>query len=194
MKWILLLLTVVSCTKCPNKATPFTWETIPGREEIVGIIRPVYRAKVPKDWVRLDTPKSFTDTKIANATFIIGDKIRLTVHTFPSMHIPPKAQIDRFSGQLASSTIKSHGHGGFSGLFLEGDKDENKTLAWAFQLDPELVQRLAFAAYTTSEKLYYEQMSADFTIKVSGEASLIKEHRANLLQFAHSIELIEEIP
>ena len=194
MKWILLLLTAVSCTKCPDKVAPFTWETIPGREETVGIIRPVYRAKVARDWVKLETPKSLTDTKVANATFVIDNGVKLTVHTFPSVHIPPRAQVDRWKEQLAFSTLKSYGHDGFSGLFLEGEKEGVKTLAWTLQVDPELIGRLNFVAQTTAEKLYYEQMGADFTIKVSGPTELIEEHRSNLLLFANSIELIEEIP
>lgn len=194
MKYFLLLLTVVSCVKCPDKTPPYTWELIPGREEIVGIIRPVYHAKVANSWTRLETPKSLTDTTVANATFMIDDQIKITVHTFPSTQISPRAQVDRWEKQLASSTIKSQGHGGFAGLCIEGEKDGVKTLAWAYQMDPELVQRLAFAAQTTTEKLYYEQMCADFTIKVCGPSDLIETHRSDILQFVTSFELIEAIP
>lgn len=194
MKWILILLIAAGCKKCPDKVAPFTWETIPGREEIAGIVRPVYHAKVLYDWVRIDEPKALNDTTIPNVTYLIENDIYLTIHTFPSIPIPPRAQIDRWKEPLALSSIKAFSHSGFAGLFLEGEYEETKTLAWAFQLDPELTQRLSLLSNSVAEKLYYEQMTADFTIKATGPKKLVDKHRYDIFQFAQSIELIEEIP
>ena len=194
MKWILLLLISVGCNKCPEKVPPFTWETIPGREEVVGIVRPIYRVKVHRDWVRIDEPRALNDTTVPNITYLIENDIHLTVHTFPSTPIAPRQQIDRWKEPLALSSIKPFSHSGFSGLFLEGEHDDKKTLAWAFQLDPELTQRLGLLASSVAEKLYYEQLAADFTIKVSGPKKKLAEHRYNIFNFANSIELIEAIP
>ncbi|MCH9609039.1 MAG: hypothetical protein S4CHLAM45_09240 [Chlamydiales bacterium] len=181
MGWFLILLAT-------------TWMEIQGREEGASFRRVVYRAKVEESWQTLPSPPSLKDTKIANATFLIGDQIKMTLHSFPAIDIPPPTLVERWKTAVTTSAVSTCGQSGFCGLFLEGIKGDEVTLAWAFQLDPELAQRLHFSAQTAEEEAHYLQMAANFTIKATGPSSLIEKHRDEICQFANSIELIQEIP
>ncbi len=192
MRYLLLLLCLLgACKKCPDKVPPFTWVTIQGREETgpQTVRRPVYRAKVPVDWIQIHptATESLVDTTKPNATFLIGDEVKVTVHSFPNQRVAPQLQVERWQRQIGQALVTPLSRHGFAGLFLEGDK----TMAWAMQLDSELFQRLTFLSQEPEEKAYYEQMGADFTIKATGS---VEEHQDALQRFAASFELIEDIP
>ncbi len=172
-----------------------------GRDELVSdqtrVRRPVYRAKVPCGWKRIETDGSLMDTKIPNIAFEIEEGLKVTVHTFPSAsletRIPPFAQVERWKRQLSGDVktlSKQIAHGGFAGIALEAPT----LLAWSMQLDTEHYQTLAFLANSDAEKEHYKQMSADYTIKATGPEELIEKHKEELFLFANSFELIQEIP
>jgi hypothetical protein len=196
---ILFLSPLAACKKCPEKIPPFTVQEFTGREESVGVSlvrRPVYRAKVPAGWVRIDPVGTIQDTKEPNATFLVEEKLKVTIHTFPSNRleerIPPSAQIARWKRQLGEveTSIEPACHGGFVGLCLEGPT----MLAWSMQLDLEHYQTLTFLASSHLEEEHFKQMRADYTIKAAGPEELIESHRNELRFFADSFELIQEIP
>lgn len=165
-----------------------------GREENDQIRRPVYRAKVPEGWIRIDPQGSIMDTTLPNATFLIENELKVTVHSFPSENledrIPPFAQIERWKRQGHAGKVESISRGGFVGLFLEGAS----ILAWSMQLDLEHYQTLSFLPTNRFEEAHYKQMRADYTIKATGPERLIAKYREELLHFAKSFELIQEIP
>jgi len=199
-KLLFALLLFTGCNKCPEKVPPFTSQEFTGREEIINekvlVRRPVYRAKVPTGWTRLDPEGSIRDTREPNVSFLIEDSLKVTVHSFPTEkleeRIPPFAQVERWKRQLGDvdALVESAGHGGFVGLFFEGPT----VLAWSMQLDLEHYQTLSFLANSPSEDEHFKQMRADYTIKVSGPQVLIDKHRDELFLFANSFELIQEIP
>ncbi len=201
MKKIFLgFLLLVSCNKCPDKVPPFTIQEFTGREESISekvmVRRPVYRAKVPIGWIRLDPEGSLLDTTQPNVSFLIDENLKVTVHTFPTdtleQRIPPSAQVKRWQRQLGDikAIVKTACHGGFVGLFFEGPT----VLAWSMQLDLEHYQTLSFLALSCAEEEYFKQMCADYTIKVSGPLKKIKKYRQEIFVFANSFELIQEIP
>ena len=167
----------------------FMWQEFTGREEDNHVRRPVYRAKVPHSWVRLDPSGSIEDTTKPNISFQIDEKVQLTVHSFPSMRIPPRAQVERWLGQ-AHGDVHEVSHGGFVGLCLRAPT----LLAWSLQLDFEHDQILRLLASSKAEEAHFEQMRADYTIKAVGPEALIEKHREEIELFAHSFELIQEIP
>lgn len=165
-----------------------------GREEKDQIRRPLYRAKVPPGWVRLDPQGPITDTTLPNVAFLIENELKVTIHSFPSENlderIPPYAQIERWKRQGDEGKVDSVSRGGFVGLFLEGAT----ILGWSMQLDLEHYQTLAFLPTNRFEEEHYKQMRADYTIKATGPEKLIAKYRDELLLFAKSFELIQEIP
>ncbi len=192
-KFLLLFLLLTGCQECPEKVPPFTQQEFSGREELL-VRRPVYRAKVPVGWIRLDPQGSIRDTTEPNVSFLIEDSLTVTVHTFPSEgleeRIPVAAQIERWKRQSGATTVTPISHGGFAGLSLEGPS----ILAWSMQLDLEHYQVLSFLASSPLEEEHFKQMRADYTIKAMGSPELIERYKEELHFFAGSFELIQEIP
>lgn len=205
-KILLCLLLCAGCQKCPEKVPPFTMQEFMGRDETIAygqkVRRAVYRAKVPFFWKRIDCKanESIADTTKPIVSFAIEGNVILAVHTFPSNsleeRIPVIAQIQRWRKQLNSDNchVEKVAQGGFSGLYFEG-KNANLTLfAWSLQLDMEHYQRLHFLATTVEEEEHYKQMTADYTIKVSGPSQILEKHKDEILFFANSFALIQELP
>ncbi|MCC5832975.1 MAG: hypothetical protein JJU12_08050 [Chlamydiales bacterium] len=196
---LLILIFLSGCHKSPKKVSPFTVEEFTGREESAGaalVRRPVYRAKVPAGWKRVDHDGSIQDTREPNVSFLIDEELKVTIHTFPSNRleerIPPKAQVARWMRQLGEveTRLEPACRCGFFGLCLEGPT----ILAWSMQLDFEHYQTLSFLASCPMEEEHFKQMRADYTIKAAGPSELIARHRKELQFFAESFELIQEIP
>jgi hypothetical protein len=205
MKILLLLLLCTGCHSA-KKEPPFAVQTFNGRDEIISygqkVRRPVYQAKVPLAWKRIDpaAKESILDTTKPIVSFFLEEGLLLTIHTFPTHsleeRIPPIAQVERWAAQLKGG--KSHtepvGWGGFAGIRFEGEIGERGVVAWSLQLDLEHYQALHFLASTVEEEEHYKQMAADYTIKVTGPKALIEQHREELSFFVDSFELIQEIP
>jgi len=192
-----------------------TWQTFDSRDNGNGngnsiIKHPVYRAKVPAHWIRKDPAfeESIVDTTKANCEFVIqenGHTIRITFHTFPiesqGMRIPAQAQIVRWKRQFdeldpPSLHTQSEGHGGFTGLFFEGQGSVKTTLisvlGWSMQLADIYVRQLKHDAGGSKNHLSYHRC-ADYTIKASGPTVLINKYRNEIIDFASSLELIDEL-
>ncbi|MCP5469936.1 MAG: hypothetical protein H7A36_05470 [Chlamydiales bacterium] len=196
--FILLALCLTACKKCPDKVPPFTRHPIQGREEVLKsgkiLRRPLYQVKVPAGWQRNLIETSLSDTTCPNALFEVED-VTVTLHTFPTesltQRIPPSLQVERWRSQESrDGHVEEVRHDGFSGLFFETPT----TLAWSYQLDPELYQALAFLGRTEEENAYFHQMRSDFTIKATGPAEQIEKHRDEILFFADNLELFQAIP
>jgi hypothetical protein len=198
----------------PPKDSESFWQEISGRDEGEGKFYrvPVYRAKVFPGWVfhEPDAKESIFDTMKANSEFLIEypeGTIRIAVHNFPVTNkndrIPPMAQIARWKRQISEIDQVSlkedlFAHGGFAGTLIEatGLIDEKKisVIAVAMQLDSEHYQVLSQKSGTEEEQNLYRQQSADYTIKASGPPDIVSKKRKEILKFARSFELIEEIP
>jgi len=205
VRCLFIFLLTISCEKTPDSKP--NWEEIGGRDEADlsgALIRyPVYRAKVPKKWLRKDPApfeSNFDSTKPLCEFFL--DAIRITVHNFPNEKIPPFAQIERWKRQLQpylpeSISILPESQGGFFGFQLEGEgifkKNPVKMFAWAMQMDPELSQNLETQTNSPLGS-YYKQMKASYTIKAVGPPEQMEAHKEEIVLFARSFELIQEIP
>lgn len=199
---------------CDNSSTPPTgeWQVILGRDEgMADQRRPIYRAKVPSNWQRIDAAatESIFDSTKANCEFLIGpedDPVHLVVHSFPSLkledRVPPQAQVQRWQRQfdeldLQALQITPCAQGGFTGLLLyaEGILKSRQTavLAWSMQLAP-----MHFVALQVKEgavdPVKMRQRRSDYTIKALGSKDLLAAYRTEIMAFAASFELIEEIP
>lgn len=199
-----ILLVVIILTGCNQKTTEpgqASWQVIASRDRGNADERmPLYRALVPDSWSRKDPQpsESILDTMLSNCEFFV-DEIRLTIHTFPfeneESRIPPQAQIARWKKQLKepdllSMQIVPEVHGGFIGLLFEGEGQLNERqemiMGWSMQLAPEYCQKFV------GEK--HHAKKADYTIKAVGPSRTLNQHRQDIVQFAQSFELIDELP
>lgn len=140
-------------------------EVIPGRSTGPAFL---YRIEVPESWVR-ETIEIVEDTQKPIAEFRAGD-VRVTIHNFPSMRIPPGAQVERWKKQTPPLAIESQAFSGFQGLFF----DSETTLAWALEWG---------ASRRTNE-----EGCADVTFKATGP---VQASRAEIIRAARSFERIE---
>lgn len=219
---ILALCLLIGCNKTPIQPSQ-SWQLLPARDNglspdtPLSILSPqslslpnrplLYRALVPSHWTRQDPSpeESIIDTTKAICAFTIHENdqlIRLTIHTFPilqdRMRIPPQAQIARWKGQfeeldLVATHTLPDAHGGFSGLFFEGEGilhgNDTKVIGWSMQLAPIFERQL-----NQGRDPLDQYKRADYTIKASGPPDLMNKHRQEILTFARSFELIDELP
>jgi hypothetical protein len=210
-----LLLLLTSCSSNLDEAASspsISWVTILGRNEKESLERPpVYHVKVPSHWIHVPpaSTESLTDTtKHIDEFFILSDsghdKIRITIHNFPSDEIedriPPAAQVARWKRQFThlnptDEVTTPQARGGFEGLFFYGTgtlhNAPHAVMGWSMQLAAEHYRTLAH--YATTSPLG-RQMQSDYTIKVTGAPALIETHRTEIESFAHSFELLHEVP
>lgn len=196
--FLLIAAIVTSCQSEPDTENrAFSWQEICGREGH----SPIYRVKVPEGWKRRDPQGSLADTMKPICEFLIDDAIRITIHNFPSERIEerisPQAQVMRWKKQFdvldpLHTSVGGQSFSGFSGLCFKGrGQMEGKPLqmlGWSMQIAPEHYLILS------EPSIKCRQMRADFTIKALGPKSLMQKHENEILQFAQSFELIEEIP
>jgi hypothetical protein len=215
--WILIFLSLYGCESAAPPAdhssfseskTSFNWQKINSRDVGDPLARyPLYIAKVPSDWIRKDpsATESIIDTTKPLCEFLIkegADEGYITIYNFPTDHseerIPPSAQIMRWKGQFETldpqlTAISPEAHGGFVGLFLECQGilkgQPTKLLGWAMQLAPEHYQKLS-----SHQAFNIKQIRADYTIKAWGSPDLINKHRTDIITFANSFELLDELP
>jgi hypothetical protein len=177
-----LAVLLAGCGKTEPLSSPY--QEIAGRDQ-----RPLYRIKAPAAWQRKSVEGRLDDTTIPLCEYQI-EGIRITIHNFPNMKIPPQAQIARWQKQFTSisslgSVITPQAFSGFTGLKFEGsgliDGKKTAMLGWSLQLAPE------FAPFVSG------QMGADVTIKVVGPEEKVAAHREDIERFARSFEFIEEL-
>jgi len=215
MKCVLIVFCfiLVGCESSTATNDQSEMQEICGRNDHSNLERlPVYRAKVPRTWQRKDPEPSVSieDTKTALCEFTIPDEkqqIKIVIHNFPLMEgksIPPMAQIARWRNQFSvidqtATKIIPQAYSGFVGYLLEASEQENPSavMAWALQIAPEHHATLNYhwkIAEASHDKRMLHQMMADLTIKATGSKQLLKKFRRDIINFARSIELIQEIP
>lgn len=205
----LTTLSLCFLASCNTSSPPSTLcQSVKGRDEDGSRDRPLlYQAFTPLHWLRKDSPEteSIKDTTKSICEFYIQEKdqsIRITIHTFPIEknfpRIPPIAQVSRWKKQFEeadplSIQVIPDAHGGFSGLFFEGQGllkgVLTQVMGWSMQLSEFYVRQ-----FTKDQLHFNHRQCADYTIKASGPPELMKKHHADLLAFARSFELIEELP
>ncbi|MBA3721384.1 MAG: hypothetical protein H0W88_03185 [Parachlamydiaceae bacterium] len=212
--WVITLFSLIGCQHGipkkpiePPKET-FNWQKINSRDEEFPSSRfPLYLAKVPSDWTRVDpsSTESIADTTKPLCEFYINEdtgSVRITVHYFPSENIkdriPPSAQIQRWKSQFESidpalTITETESHSGFVGLYLECQGvmqgKPTKLMGWAMQLAPEYYRRLSH-----DDSFFTLQKRADYTIKAVGSPEIIDKHHKEIMTFGQSFELIEVLP
>jgi hypothetical protein len=210
---LLFVIFIILCG-CTNQKTTgnYTWEHFCCRDEGDPTQRlPLYRAKVPSYWTRKnpDSKISILDSTQPNVEFIIATphlnySIHVTVHTFPTdtieKRIPPQAQINRWKQQFAdldptSVKVIPRARGGFSGLYFYGEgvrhEKEHAVLAYSMEIAPA-----HWVILQPNERASFKQkqMAASYTIKAQGHPEDLRAHQNEIIMFANSFELIEEIP
>lgn len=206
----LLLIVLYSCNSSSEHAkTELSWQEINGRSG-----EAIYRVRVPATWKRLNPAGTefHEDTTQPICTYFIPDKenqATITIHNFPvreEKRIPPEAQVERWKQQLRSqegslTTVIPQAFAGFIGLRLEGTgtikNQPVMVMAWAMELAPEHFVALNTQLQQASdaqEAKEIEQQCASYTIKAVGPESVMATHRHQLIAFARSFELIEELP
>lgn len=206
MKLLNLISIFIFFCSCERQVQPEIassyWQTINSRDDGDPSSRyPLYRAKIPLNWKRIDplSDESIVDTTKSLCEFLFEEgKIRITIHNFPiepdQPRIPPIAQINRWRSQFESidpafTNLIAQSYGGFIGYFLDCEglfkNEETRLLGWAMQLAPEYDQQIGHSI--SKEK------RADYTIKVLGMPKMISRYREEIINFANSFELIEEL-
>lgn len=216
LKRLFALLLLVASGSCQETDSKEPWYQITGRDEKLSAVefkrQVIYQARVPKTWLVLvpEEALSLSDTTLANCTFQIDhgkEFVKITVHSFPSSaieeRIPPAAQIGRWLRQFeeidpSAISIVPEARAGFAGYHLEACgrhqnnlKEQTLMLAWAMQLDPSHYHALNLSNNTEE---HLRQLRADYTIKAVGPKELVEQSRDEILTFARSFELIDEIP
>lgn len=195
------------CCKNSSSSSLSNWQIISGRNDSLSLQRnPVYRALVPLNWIRKDPPlnESITDTTKPICEFFIEENnqtIRLTIHSFPITEnisrIPPQAQISRWKKQFTeldplNYQIQGESHGGFAGLFFEGEgfikEAKIKMMAWSMCLAECYNRQLSQEITINNPK------RADYTLKATGPPEIMNKYRSDLIAFSQSFELIDELP
>ena len=218
--FILLGLLIASCNEPQGNATKGSLQEIGGRDSSKNLTsnysrEKIYRCYTPLHWQRKDLScyESLADTMKALCEFVIEDeegKITIAIHNFPTMkveeRIPPGAQVARWKRQfteldLTTLSVMPQSNGGFVGLLFEASGvlkgRDAAVMAWGMQLAPEHYSNLTFFMNTTPsayEKEHFKQIISDYTIKAIGPVASIEKNRDAIMKFAHSFELIEEIP
>ena len=210
---LLIIFGLCSCSQQEPANHAFKIVEIAGRNEGFSLERSyIYRVKIPQAWVVQKPPadQSIADTTLAIVEFFINDdseKIRIAIHNFPTNHmdqrIPPIVQINRWKQQFqaldqSSTKIEPQAFGGYFGLLFDasGQMKGAKTsiLGWSLQLAPEHYRALSSHRLPATLEKKYKQMRSDVTIKAVGPYELMDKNREEIISFARSFQLIDEIP
>lgn len=104
------------------------------------------------------------------------------------------AQVERWKRQFSpldplSCVVEPVSQNGFAGLRFEGEgiwrAQPAACIAWTMRLDADYIKRL---------QPEQNSLCADYTIKAVGPRHLMAAYRQEILSFATSFELIEELP
>lgn len=191
-----------------NQKTLIPMQEIKGRD-YNGSRFGVYRARVPPAWIRKDSlpEESLIETTKPIGEFLISNNheiIRITIHNFQTdnldQRIPPAAQIARWQRQFEvliaeESSILPQAFSGYSGLKFKGvgilNKNDSMVLGWSLQLNKEHYRTLS---QSSEDKPLFREMRADITIKAVGPKEFMEANEEEIVRFARSFELIQEIP
>lgn len=214
MKLILFLVILWIFNGCSSQeSSPPSFQVIAlaARNEDISLERPlIYRVKKPLRWIQVE-PKNNTsiiDTTLPIAEFFIPcehAQVRVTIHNFPSSQshdrIPPMAQISRWKKQFhnldpTSVSTTPQAFGGYHGFLFEASGTinglETTIMAWTLQLFSEHYRTLSRTVSSSLENRH-RQMRGDVTIKVMGSSSDVQAHRHEIISFARSFQLMDDI-
>ncbi len=210
---VLLLVAGTGCFRSSHDCyqEDYQWEEIVGRPSYVCqewvAPKPVYRVPIPEEWERVPAlpDEELIDSRQPIAAFRIvdgDDCVAITVHNFPHYgdepKIPSSAQVERWKKQMGTidkgtEVVKPVVHDGFSGLYFSATEKEKRVMAWAMQVAMEH-ERVLHVPYSYEEAMVFPQMSADYTIKVTGPKQLVNRYEDQIFHFANHLSLIREIP
>lgn len=210
----ILAMTVLAClTSCGGApdVTSIPMQEIRGRGDEKHRLS-VYRVRAPEGWIRRDplSGENLNDTTKALCEFIImeGSEVaRIAIHNFPSAkledRVPVEAQVARWRRQFetlnaAECETRLQSFSGYSGLYFQGcgrmQGKPTMVLGWVLQLSPEHYLMLSRSSLSSEEDKVNSQMRSDVTIKAVGPQALMEKHKHEIIEFARTFELIEEIP
>lgn len=209
-KFVTLLICIFFfVTSCEHhESTETAWQNFCCRDRGNPAERlPLYRAKVPVHWTRVDDIESVLDSRKPICTFLIGEgdaAIQLSIHTFTyemfEQRIPPVSQVERWKRQFdelepTTLIVDQRACGGFTGLSLNVcglmKQKETAVLGYTMQLAPQHWMALH---NDQAHDFKQKQMSADYTLKAVGSPSSIARWKDDIELFADSFELIDEVP
>lgn len=184
-KWIrLFFLSVTLLVSChdPASTPPLANTVIDGRH-----VPSLYHIYVPANW-QVYYPQSSDyqiDTRLPLVEIAYAS-IKIAIHNFPGIEIPPQAQVERWQKQLkdlaaSSIEIMPTAWSGYEGLKLTSPQ----VMAWAMQLAIEHERVLWQEVDPQKER------GASFTIKVTGLAEDLAKEQETIEAIALSFEPIE---
>lgn len=198
--WICLSLLLWGCER--PEPTPPPMQILEGRELTSENTRlPLYRARIPERWhkVELHPTTSTADTTVPIGRWTIDQEITITVHTFPfrqlEQRITPRAQVARWKQQFSridqlSVQVQDAAWGGFSGLMFQGTGTlqgrEQTMIAWSMHLFPAHAKRVMLQRPDSP-------LLADYTIKAVGPCHKMRLCLPEIIAFAQSFHLAEEL-
>lgn len=195
-----ILVSLTFCTPSPQQSY-LKVAIISGRDAAK---TPIYRVKIPKEWkeIALDPLTNLSDTTKPLAQYEIHENshtIEIVIHNFPfNKQIAPQLQVERWQRQFDARSpfyccSTPQAFSGYVGLLFEGEgivQDRPlKVMAWALNIG-----LMHYRTLFSLPSPLNQQKSADVTIKVSGPPEMMQKHKAAILAFARTFELIEEIP
>lgn len=179
-KILLLGLTLLLSCERSEQILHFPNTQISGRQD-----SPLYQLYIPPNW-QVITPQTTdyqTDTKLPLVE-ISKDSIKIAIHNFPAIPIPPAAQVNRWKQQIGASAYKAEvtpqAWGGFEGLEFTAPG----VRAWAMELAYEHERSLLWDDTQTEKK-------APYTIKITGNEEDLRAEEDEILRIVQSFELIE---
>lgn len=184
------ILTLITTSCATSGESPFPSVEIASRDGIA-----TYTCVPPPHWRMIlpESPIDLTDSTLPLASWEIDEQLSLVIHNFPGQSIPPRAQVARWEKQAenpdpTTTSLEQVAWGGFEGLKLSiVDGRERAILAWAMTLP--IFHRYALQGFGREAHLL-----ADWTIKVTGPESAMRENQVEIDTFVHSFRLKREIP
>lgn len=174
---LLIFLACFSCERCPKKAPPFTWHPLLSDEQLYSRgkwrKRPLYKAKVPINWIR--------DPELSMLTYKVSNGVTLTV----------TRNSDDCNTPMIGEPISKRE---FEGTFWREEGSSLQYLLWTLKPIDSVVRGLISPGQNEEEEIFFKQMSALVQIEVSGPREEIEEHREEILTFLDSFTFIQGVP
>lgn len=198
---IMCFLAFLNCCNSASPQSKIKTGIIGGRDSAR---TPLYRVKLPAEWkeIGIDPLVDLADSTQPIAQYELHEgcnKIQVVIHNFPfNDQIAPQLQVERWQKQFNPDfplhyNSVPQAFSGYTGLLFEGTgrikNSAQKVMAWALNIGT-----VHYRTFLSNPSALNLQKRADVTIKINGPPELMQKHKATILEFARSFELIEEIP